>query len=55
MKNVVTKRLPNGAIPFATVKDVNVRSVLMKLNENIAELKKQLEEAQSALRELQRR
>lgn len=55
MKVVTTKKLPSGSIPFANVKDVTVRSVLMRMNENIAGLMSQLKQAQEAIRELQRR
>lgn len=55
MRNVMIKSLPNGQVPFATVKDVTVRSVIMKLNENIMSLKRQLEETQRAVLELQGR
>lgn len=55
MKRVVKRALPGGVVPFSNVRDLEVRSVLMRLNENIASLKKQLEAAQEAIRELQRR
>ena len=55
MKDVITKRLPHGAIPFAQIRDPQMRDVLMKLNENIRALDRRLVAAESATRELQRR
>lgn len=55
MTNVVTKKLPHGAIPFGKLKDTMVKDVVMKLNENIHSLSSQLATAQEAIRALQER
>ena len=55
MRNVTTKPLPHGAIPFAQIKDPQMRSMLMKINENQRSLDKRLKAVESALREQQRR
>lgn len=55
MKTTITKNLPHGTIPFAQIHDATVRDAVMKLNENIGELTRQLKLAQAAIRELQRR
>lgn len=54
-KNVTTKKLPHGAIPFVQIRDPQVRDALMKINENQRSLDKRLAAVESAARELQRR
>lgn len=54
-KNVTTKKLPHGAIPFAQIRDPQMRDVLMKLNENQRKLDKRITAVEAATRELQRR
>lgn len=54
MKIEISK-LPHGAIPFHGIGDKQVADIVMKLNENILSLKRQLEVAQRALIELQRK
>lgn len=55
MTAVVEKPLPHGTVPFEQIGIPSVKDVVMKLNENIVSLKKQLAEAQRAIIELQRR
>ena len=55
MKNIVTKSLPHGTIPFEQVRDPQVRDALMKLNENLRSLARRLAAAEAAVRELQQR
>lgn len=55
MKNVLTKALPHGTIPFAQIRDPQMRSMLMKINENQRSLDKRLKAVEAALREQQRR
>jgi len=52
MIKIEISNLPNGKIPLDTK---NIRNVIMLLNENIASLKRQLESAQRAIMELQRK
>ena len=55
MKQITTRPLPHGAIPFANIRDPQTRDALMKLNENMRSLDKRLKAAEEAVRELQRR
>ena len=55
MRNVVTKTLPHGTIPFAQIPDAATRDAVMKMNENMRALEHRLKVAETALRELQRR
>lgn len=55
MKQITTRPLPHGAIPFANIRDPQTRDALMKLNENMRSLDKRLKVAEEAARELQRR
>lgn len=55
MKLVVKKRFPHGRVPFSGIRDPMVRDAVMKLNENIMALKKQLSELQDAVVELQKK
>ena len=55
MMNITTQPLPHGTIPFAAVRDTQMRDALMKLNENIRALDKRLKAVESAMREQQRR
>ena len=54
-KNVTTRKLPHGTIPFAQIKDPQTRAALMKINENMRALDGRLKSAESAVRELQGR
>lgn len=54
-RNVTTRRLPHGAIPFAQIRDPQVRDALMKINENALALDRRLSAVEAAARELQRR
>ena len=55
MKDIVTAPLPHGAIPFAQIKDIQTRAVLMKINENQRAIDKRLKAVEMAIRELQKR
>ena len=55
MTAIVEKPLPHGTVPFEHIGTPNVKEAVMKLNENIVSLKRQLAEAQRAIIELQRR
>lgn len=55
MKQIVKKRLPHGKIPFVQIRDQVVRDIVMRLNENILVLQKNIEELQDAVMELQRK
>ena len=52
---VVISKLPHGRIPFEDITDPRLKRVVMLFNDNIAALKLQLETAQKAVQELQRR
>ena len=54
-KNVTTKKLPHGTIPFVQIRDPQTRDALMKINENQRLLDKRLAAVETATRELQRR
>ena len=55
MREIITKKLPHGTIPFEQIHDPQVRDVLMKLNENQRALDKRLAAVEKATREIQRR
>ena len=55
MTAIVERPLPNGTVPFEQIGIPNVKDAVMKLNDNIVSLKRQLAEAQKAIIELQRR
>lgn len=55
MIKVNIKSLPHGKIPFEGLADQYFKRVIMLLNENIVSLKKQLEESQRAIMELQKK
>ena len=55
MTNVTTKPLPHGAMPFKQVRDPQLRTALMHINENILAIDKRLKAVESAAREIQRR
>lgn len=55
MKNVTTRAMPHGAIPFAAVRDPQTRNALMRINENMRSLDRRLKSVEMAMRELQRR
>ncbi len=52
---VEKKKLPNGSVPFNTVKDAQARDIIMRLNENIVSLKKQNDILVEAVIELQKK
>lgn len=54
-KNVTTRNLPHGTIPFAAVRDAQTRNALMQINENMRTLDRRLKTVESAVREIQRR
>ena len=54
MTVVTIKALPHSLTP-ESVANPQVKKVVMQLNENIKTLKTQLEEAQKAIQEMQRR
>lgn len=45
--SVTKKSLPHGTIPFERITDRTVRDVVMKMNENIVFLKRQIGELQA--------
>ena len=55
MTVIKEKPLPHGSVPIHQIGDAMVRDAVMKLNENILSLKRQLAEAQRAIVEMQRR
>lgn len=55
MRQITRKKLPHGKVPFAEMRDVSARDAVMKLNENIIALKKQVAELQDAVIELQKK
>ena len=55
MKNLITKRMPHGTIPFEQICDPQIRDALMKINENERNLDKRLAAIETATRELQKR
>lgn len=55
MKNLITKRMPHGTIPFEQIRDPQTRDALMKINENQRNIDKRLAAVEAATRELQRR
>lgn len=55
MTVITEKPLPNGSIPFHQIGDAINKDVVMKLNENIISLKRQLVVVQKAVQELQKR
>ena len=54
MKQIIKRKLPHGKIPFSGIRDVTVRDIIMKINENIVTLNKQIGEMQDAVMELQK-
>lgn len=54
MTKVTITPLPHGKIPFDGILNQELKRMIMLLNENIVSLKKQLEESQRAIQELQR-
>lgn len=54
MTAIVIKKLKNGSIPVTNVLDPVTRDILMRMNENVVGLATQLQEAQTAVLELQR-
>lgn len=55
MRKVTISNLPNGAIPFEGVKNVETKRLVMLLNENLLSIKKQLVQVQKAVQELQQK
>lgn len=55
MIKVTIKSLPHGKVPYEDITNPSFKKVIMCLNENIVSLKKQLEEAQRAVQEMQRK
>ncbi len=55
MKNLITKKMPHGTIPFEQIRDPQTRDVLMKINENQRNLDKRIAAIETATRELQKR
>lgn len=54
MINIERRKLPNGSIPTPIDMDRNIKEIVMKLNENILSLSKQLDTLQRAVQELQK-
>lgn len=55
MTQIVSRPLPNGRIPYEHMANADLKRAVMLLNDNIVSLKEQLEAAQRAITELQRR
>ena len=53
--NIVSRPMPHGNVAAWNIKDPSVRDAVMRINENAAALKRQLEELQRAVLELQRK
>lgn len=49
------KKLPHSAVPLNSIKDPAVRSIVMRLNENVLSLSGQLSELQREVLEMQRK
>lgn len=49
---IVKKKLPNGRVPIAEIRDPIVRDKIMKVNENIASLHSQISALQDVVIEL---
>jgi hypothetical protein len=54
MRQIIKKDLPHGKIPFSSIRDLTMRDVIMKVNENILTLDKQIKAMQDAIIELQK-
>ena len=52
---VEIERIPHGRVPFEDIPNALLKRKIMLLNDNIASLARQLETAQKAIQELQRR
>ena len=55
MRGGTRKSLPNGVVPFQQISDMRVRDALMKMNENIVSLKRQVDAQANKIIELERR
>lgn len=55
MTQIVSGDLPHGRVPYEHIANTELKRVVMLLNDNIVSLKEQLETAQRAITELQRR
>lgn len=55
MKDVISRKLPHGTIPFEQLRDPQLRKVLMMVNENMRALDLRLKVVEKAARESQRR
>lgn len=55
MSSGTRRNLPNGVVPFQQISDVRVRDVLMKMNENVVSLKRQVDALANKITELERR
>jgi len=55
MTTIVQKPLPHARIPYEQMSSIELKRAVMLLNDNIATLQSQLETAQKAIVELQRR
>lgn len=55
MTNIVYRKVPHGKIPFQNIANQNLRDALMKLNENILMLDRNMEAICRAVNELMRR
>lgn len=52
MKQITTKPMPHGTIPFAQVRDPQTRDALMKINENMRSLDRRLKAVEEAARKI---
>lgn len=52
---IVSRNMPHGNVATGNIKDPAIRDAVMRLNENAVSLKRQLEELQRAVLELQRK
>lgn len=55
MTQIVSGDLPHGRVPYEHIANAELKRAVMLLNDNIVSLKEQLEAAQRAITELQRR
>lgn len=55
MTKIVSRPLPHGRVPFDGITNPELKKIVMLLNDNIVTLQLQLETAQNAIIELQRR
>lgn len=51
----IVRRMLKNSLPFADIRDPQLKDALMKIGENFAQMQSQVETMQNAIEELQRR